>query len=95
MEQLECSFPCHGKGRGFESRQVRVLLTFKQMKVIGGVAQLVEHLDGIQRVAGSTPVISTMCAYSVQGASLYHNVEAQHIKGEDMDSKLGVVKAKN
>lgn len=28
----------------------------------GGVAQLVERLDGIQRVAGSNPVISTMCA---------------------------------
>lgn len=26
----------------------------------GGVAQLVEHLDGIQRVAGSNPVISTI-----------------------------------
>ena len=28
----------------------------------GGVAQLVEHLNGIQKVAGSNPVISTMCA---------------------------------
>ena len=46
MAQLVRAPPCHGGGRGFESRLGRV----------GSLAQLGEHLPYKQRVTGSSPV---------------------------------------
>ena len=49
MAQLVRAPPCHGGGRGFESRLGRS----------GSLAQLGEHLPYKQRVTGSSPVTST------------------------------------
>ena len=49
MAQLVRAPPCHGGGRGFESRLGR----------FGSLAQLGEHLPYKQRVTGSSPVTST------------------------------------
>jgi hypothetical protein len=62
----------------------------------GGVAQLVERLDGIQRVAGSNPVISTIvrmiaCKGPVNTITRRPSIS----KVRDMNSELGIVKAKN
>ena len=46
MAQLVRAPPCHGGGRGFESRLGRS----------GSLAQLGEHLPYKQRVTGSSPV---------------------------------------
>ena len=46
MAQLVRAPPCHGGGRGFESRLGRY----------GSLAQLGEHLPYKQRVTGSSPV---------------------------------------
>ena len=46
MAQLVRAPPCHGGGRGFESRLGR----------FGSLAQLGEHLPYKQRVTGSSPV---------------------------------------
>ena len=46
MAQLVRAPPCHGGGRGFESRLGR----------FGILAQLGEHLPYKQRVTGSSPV---------------------------------------
>ena len=46
MAQLVRAPPCHGGGRGFESRVGRS----------GSLAQLGEHLPYKQRVTGSSPV---------------------------------------
>ena len=48
MAQLVRAPPCHGGGRGFESRLGRFLF--------GILAQLGEHLPYKQRVTGSSPV---------------------------------------
>ncbi len=48
MAQLVRAPPCHGGGRGFESRLGRS----------GSLAQLGEHLPYKQRVTGSSPVTS-------------------------------------
>ena len=48
MAQLVRAPPCHGGGRGFESRLGRY----------GSLAQLGEHLPYKQRVTGSSPVTS-------------------------------------
>ena len=48
MAQLVRAPPCHGGGRGFESRLGR----------FGILAQLGEHLPYKQRVTGSSPVTS-------------------------------------
>ena len=48
MAQLVRAPPCHGGGRGFESRLGRN----------GSLAQLGEHLPYKQRVTGSSPVTS-------------------------------------
>ena len=48
MAQLVRAPPCHGGGRGFESRLGRY----------GILAQLGEHLPYKQRVTGSSPVTS-------------------------------------
>ena len=55
MEQLECSPPCQGGGRGFKSRQVRHLGPPRR----GRVAQLVERAPEKREVTGSTPVPTT------------------------------------
>ena len=47
MAQLVRAPPCHGGGRGFESRLGRLT---------GVLAQLGEHLPYKQRVTGSSPV---------------------------------------
>ena len=49
MAQLVRAPPCHGGGRGFESRLGRS----------GSLAQLGEHLPYKQRVTGSSPVVPT------------------------------------
>ena len=49
MAQLVRAPPCHGGGRGFESRLGRY----------GSLAQLGEHLPYKQRVTGSSPVTPT------------------------------------
>ena len=49
LAQLVRAPPCHGGGRGFESRLGRS----------GSLAQLGEHLPYKQRVTGSSPVTST------------------------------------
>ena len=46
MAQLVRAPPCHGGGRGFESRLGRS----------GSLAQLGEHLPYKQRVIGSSPI---------------------------------------
>ena len=51
MAQLVRAPPCHGGGRGFESRLGRS----------GSLAQLGEHLPYKQRVTGSSPV-GPICA---------------------------------
>ena len=50
MAQLVRAPPCHGGGRGFESRWGRY----------GILAQLGEHLPYKQGVTGSSPVLPTM-----------------------------------
>ena len=50
MAQLVRAPPCHGGGRGFESRLGRF------RKENGVLAQLGEHLPYKQRVTGSSPV---------------------------------------
>ena len=50
MAQLVRAPPCHGGGRGFESRLGRFLYGN------GVLAQLGEHLPYKQRVTGSSPV---------------------------------------
>ena len=51
MAQLVRAPPCHGGGRGFESRLGRY----------GSLAQLGEHLPYKQRVTGSSPVGPIFC----------------------------------
>ena len=51
MAQLVRAPPCHGGGRGFESRLGRS----------GSLAQLGEHLPYKQRVTGSSPVGPIFC----------------------------------
>ena len=53
MAQLVRAPPCHGGGRGFESRLGRWLYNFISHGIL---AQLGEHLPYKQRVTGSSPV---------------------------------------
>ena len=55
MAQLVRAPPCHGGGRGFESRLGRS----------GSLAQLGEHLPYKQRVTGSSPVGPIYNEYAV------------------------------
>ena len=52
MAQLVRAPPCHGGGRGFESRLGRSYLN----SCYGILAQLGEHLPYKQRVIGSSPI---------------------------------------
>ena len=58
MAQLVRAPPCHGGGRGFESPWGRLYLTYTSYEIrkIGILAQLGEHLPYKQRVTGSSPV---------------------------------------
>ena len=60
MAQLVRAPPCHGGGRGFESRWGRL------QKKCGILAQLGEHLPYKQGVTGSSPVTPTNCGPVVQ-----------------------------
>ena len=56
MAQLVRAPPCHGGGRGFESRLGR----------FGILAQLGEHLPYKQRVTGSSPVGPILLKVSIK-----------------------------
>ena len=56
MAQLVRAPPCHGGGRGFESRLGRY----------GSLAQLGEHLPYKQRVTGSSPVGPILLKVSIK-----------------------------
>ena len=56
MAQLVRAPPCHGGGRGFESRLGRS----------GSLAQLGEHLPYKQRVTGSSPVGPILLKVSIK-----------------------------
>ena len=60
MAQLVRAPPCHGGGRGFESRLGRLS---------GILAQLGEHLPYKQRVTGSSPVGPIFTAFELNHLS--------------------------
>ena len=71
MAQLVRAPPCHGGGRGFESRLGR----------FGILAQLGEHLPYKQRVTGSSPVTSIGFAESkAVNAGVAELADAQDLK---------------
>ena len=63
MAQLVRAPPCHGGGRGFESRLGRS----------GSLAQLGEHLPYKQRVTGSSPVGPIICRHGSMAEQLICN----------------------
>ena len=63
MAQLVRAPPCHGGGRGFESRLGRC----------GILAQLGEHLPYKQRVTGSSPVGPIICRHGSMAEQLICN----------------------
>ena len=69
MAQLVRAPPCHGGGRGFESRLGRS----------GSLAQLGEHLPYKQRVTGSSPVGPT-CTIKQYNAGVAELADAQDLK---------------
>ena len=70
MAQLVRAPPCHGGGRGFESRLGRS----------GSLAQLGEHLPYKQRVTGSSPVTSTCISFWCRNAGVAELADAQDLK---------------
>src|SRR5690606_19706759 len=58
VAQLVSASPCHGEGRGFESRQGRNGVPVVDRRP-GQVAQLVERPPEKRKVAGSTPALAT------------------------------------
>ena len=70
MAQLVRAPPCHGGGRGFESRLGRY----------GSLAQLGEHLPYKQRVTGSSPVTSTCISFWCRNAGVAELADAQDLK---------------
>src|SRR5690606_19723188 len=58
VAQLVSASPCHGEGRGFESRQGRNGVPVVDRRP-GQVAQLVERPPETRKVAGSTPALAT------------------------------------
>ena len=69
MAQLVRAPPCHGGGRGFESRLGRY----------GILAQLGEHLPYKQRVIGSSPIGPTNQFY-IDYAGVAELADAQDLK---------------
>ena len=69
MAQLVRAPPCHGGGRGFESRLGRS----------GSLAQLGEHLPYKQGVTGSSPVGPT-CTIKQYNAGVAELADAQDLK---------------
>ena len=70
MAQWVRAPPCHGGGRGFESRLGRS----------GSLAQLGEHLPYKQRVTGSSPVTSTCIGFWCRNAGVAELADAQDLK---------------
>ena len=70
MAQLVRAPPCHGGGRGFESRLGRS----------GSLAQLGEHLPYKQRVTGSSPVTSICPVRAGENAGVAELADAQDLK---------------
>ncbi len=70
MAQLVRAPPCHGGGRGFESRLGRY----------GSLAQLGEHLPYKQRVTGSSPVTSICPVRAGENAGVAELADAQDLK---------------
>lgn len=62
MAQLVSASPCHGEGRGFESRQGRNGVPVVDRRP-GQVAQLVERPPEKRKVAGSTPALATVIKF--------------------------------
>ena len=56
------------------------------MLVVGDIAQLVERRNGIEKVRGSTPLISTNLKFSPFETGFFHALQKYRVDGSGYDS---------